>query len=273
MTAPLSVLQVTDTHLRAPGTPAPNGRTVLGVDTAHSLCAVLDRALAEGVPDALIASGDLAHDPQEASYRRLEALLSERYGGPVMYVAGNHDLMAPMARVLGSALSLRLGNWEMIGFDSHADDQVEASFDDDRRRDLASRIRASEADHVLLVCHHHPWSIDCPWLDAHCIQGGRELLASCAALAGATGVRVVRGLVFGHVHQEVQETLQGLPVLGTPSTCFQFQPRSRTFAIDRSADSGRPGYRWLTLHADGAIDSRVGRVSEYALNIDLSDRS
>jgi Icc protein len=56
--------------------------------------------------------------------------------------------------------------------------------------------------------------------------------------------------------------------MGTPSTCFQFAPHSATFAID---DAG-PGYRWLELHADGSLESRVGRASGFALNIDLKDR-
>ncbi len=58
MKPPLRVLHITDTHLRATA-----GATLLGVDTAASLAAVLHRAFSEHAPDAVLASGDLAHDP------------------------------------------------------------------------------------------------------------------------------------------------------------------------------------------------------------------
>ena len=262
MTAPLTVLQITDSHLKASAS-----STLLGVDTADSLRAVLAQALAEQAPDAVIASGDLAHDPEPATYRRFEQALRDVYAGPVMYLAGNHDLSGPLAATLGTLDTLRLGSWAVIGFDTHRDHRTEAELDDVRRGALMARIGGWDAEHVLLVCHHHPLPVGCPWLDKDCIPLGFELLESCAAESR------VRGLAFGHVHQEVRTEAAGLPVLGAPSTCFQFQPGSERFAIDRSPQSGRPGYRWLMLHPDGTLASRVRRVADYPLNIDVSDRS
>jgi Icc protein len=261
MTAPVTVLQISDAHLQASA-----AARLLGVDTADSLRAVLDQALLEHRPDAVVASGDLAHDPVPASYQRFRELLEAHFDGPVLYLPGNHDLTVPLQRVLGVAAGLRVGSWHIIGFDSHADGRTEACLDGTARRNLDARIHASDADHVLLVCHHPPLPVGCPWLDKDCIPAGLELLESCAAHPR------VRGLVFGHVHQEVQASVGGMTVLGTPSTCFQFQPHSRRFAIDRSEATGQPGYRWLRLQADGGLGSEVRRVGDYVLNIDLSDR-
>ena len=47
-----------------------------------------------------------------------------------------------------------------------------------------------------------------------------------------------------------------LRILASPSTCFQFAPGSERFTLD----DAEPGWRWLTLHADGAIETRVGRL-------------
>ncbi len=275
MTAPLEVLQITDTHLKAPGpASAASGRTLLGVDTADSLRAVLDQALRERTPDAVIASGDLAHDPEDATYRRFADLLGQRFQGPLLQLPGNHDLAEPMARVLGSRRSLALGQWMLIGFDTHADHQTEASFDEARRRELMASIEACDAEHVLLACHHHPRAVGCPWLDKDVIVAGHELVASWAELRNGSGAApVVRALVFGHVHQEVRGVVSGVQLWGTPSTCFQFRPRSQRFAIDDAEASGRPGYRWLSLHPDGTVQSQVGRLKDYPLNIDLSNRS
>ena len=66
----------------------------------------------------------------------------------------------------------------------------------------------------------------------------------------------VRAYVGGHIHQELDAGAGAVRVLATPSTCFQFAPRSERFAVDDAL----PGYRWLTLDENGGIDSCVGRV-------------
>jgi Icc protein len=70
----------------------------------------------------------------------------------------------------------------------------------------------------------------------------------------------VRGLVWGHVHQALDEQRGGLTLMSTPSTCFQFVPRRDDFAIDYVA----PGYRQIRLHPDGRIETRVRRVAPAA---------
>jgi 3',5'-cyclic-AMP phosphodiesterase len=260
--SPLRVLQITDTHLR-PDT----GATLLGIDTAESLCAVLDQALGEHTPELILATGDLAHDDATGvGYRRFLDLVRERYHGPILHTPGNHDFREPMLAAFDRQVVLRLGGWDVITFDTHEDGRVEASPETAEWRRLEGRLAASDAEHVLLACHHPPIDIGCAWLDRHRIPDGAALLELCRA-------HRVRGLVFGHVHQEVTERSGAVAVLGTPSTCFQFQPQSQAFAIDRSERTGRPGYRWLELHADGTLTSVVGRVEGHTLNIDLSDGS
>lgn len=263
MTAPLRLLQITDFHLKA----AADAR-LLGVDTAATLAAVLDQALAEATPDAVLATGDLAHDPEPAAYQRVARIVGERFHGPVLYLAGNHDLSAPLAATLGSDDSLTLGEWTVLAFDSHVDHRTGAGLDDHARRRLEQRIGAAGSRHVLLACHHPPLPVGCPWLDKDCIPGGRELLESCAASAGSGRVR---GLVCGHVHQPLEAAHGRIAVLGTPSTCFQFQPGSRRFTIDRDPVSGQPGYRWLELDDDGSLRTGIRRLEGAPLNIDLSE--
>ncbi len=260
MTAPARVLQISDTHLLAEP-----GATLLGVDTADTLAAVLDQALAEATPALVIASGDLSHE-QPAGYPRFLALLRQRYHGPLLALPGNHDLGAVMAE-LAAPDSVRLGSWEILAFDSHGDGQAESAFDAAGLERLMARVRASPASHLILVGHHPPLPVGCPWLDKDCIQNGAELLESCAADGR------VRALLCGHVHQEWHHVHERIAVLAVPSTCFQFAPRTPRFSIDQTADSGVPGYRWLTLNTDGSLQTEVGRLAGHPLNIDLSDRS
>jgi 3',5'-cyclic-AMP phosphodiesterase len=257
------VLQVTDTHLLANA-----GATLLGVDTEASLRAVLRQALDEHAPDAIVATGDLVHDDASgASYQRFERLVADHFGGPVLHLPGNHDFIDPLIIHLRPAPWLSLGTWDIIPFDTHADGRVEGRVEGAERDALASRIAASRAEYILLACHHPLLPIGCPWLDRHHVPNGREVLEACSA------DRRVRGLVFGHVHQEVAARFESIALLGTPSTCFQFEPESGSFAIDCAAVTGRPGYRWLELGADGTLHSDVRRLDGYPLNIDLSDGS
>ncbi len=265
------LLHITDCHLRADPE-----RRLLGIDTAATLTAVLAQALSEHSPDALIVSGDLAHDPEPASYARLTALLDDFYRGPRLHLAGNHDVAAAMGALWCEAPQLRLGDWQVLGFDSHADDAPQALFDAGRREALLARVQASDAAHILLTCHHPVLPIGCPWLDRDRVTDGETLLESLAASGR------VRGLVFGHVHQAVATAYSGtggtggtgdVALLATPSTCFQFAPASSHFAIDHSLPGGQPGYRWLVLEDDGILRTRVGRVMDYPMQFDMSDRS
>src|SRR5690606_22318629 len=102
-------------------------------------------------------------------------IVEHAYAGPVLYLAGNHDLGEPLAQVLGAASSLTLDDWEVITFDSHVDNRTEAGFDDVEQRELLRRIDASTARHLLLFCHHHPLPVGCPWLDKDRVPRGAAL--------------------------------------------------------------------------------------------------
>jgi Icc protein len=49
-------------------------------------------------------------------------------------------------------------------------------------------------------------------------------------------------------------------LMGTPSTCMQFEQNADEFEVD-----GRPpAYRWLELGADGGIETGIEWVDEHA---------
>ena len=252
-----TVLQITDVHLRA----GPD-RMLLGVDTAHSLRAVLSQALAEGAPDALLVTGDVSHDPEPAAYERFASIVAEHFQGPMLCLPGNHDLGAPMRGLLSEPCVLHLGDWDVIGLDSHVDDMTEAGVSEEDLARLHACLRDAGPRHVLIATHHPPVNVGCPWLDKDRIQNGPELLESLSEHTS------VKGMVFGHAHQVVESVHKDIVLLGTPSTCFQFAPNTQRFAIDDTM----PGYRWLHLSAAGDVRSEVRRVADYPLKIDLSDR-
>ena len=84
---------------------------------------------------------------------------------------------------------------------------------------------------------------------------------------GQEGMRVrvraviprLRAVVCGHVHQDTTTSVGGVPLITTPSTCFQFKPRSEKPAFDAEA----PGFRIFELDGD-AFETCVVRVGEPA---------
>ena len=248
------VLQITDVHLRAVA-----GETLLGVDTWHSVAAVLDQALAEHRPDALLVTGDVAHDPDPAVYARFYGWLKARYPGPTLVTPGNHDIAGNMGALLENA-HLELSGWQVLTLDSHVDDEPQALVSDADLAGLEAACNRSANAHLLVATHHPPVAIGCPWLDRDRIQNGHELLEWMAEHGR------IKALVFGHAHQELDLAHRQLSLLGTPSTCIQFEPGSNQFSVDEQ----KPGYRWLLLGEDGSVRSEVRRVADYPLEIDRS---
>ena len=244
----LSILQITDVHLVG----AADGE-LCHVNTQHTLERVLESALETGTPDAIVATGDIAHDAEAGVYRRFLETVRARFAGPLLCTPGNHDLWAPMQLAGLPMDDLDLGGWMICALDSHLDDHEEAEVADVEVQQL--KVRMGDARNVLIVTHHHIEPVGCPWLDWARIQ-------SPTLLEFAAENEAVRGVAFGHVHQEVDACLADRPLFGTPSTCFQFQPRSERFAMTREA----PGWRWLTLEPSGRIRSQVQRVAGLTLN-------
>ena len=257
-TPPIHVLQITDLHLRASA-----GARLIGVDTDASLRAVLQAAMSTQQPDALLVTGDVAHDPDPAAYQRCLDIIAEFYLGPKLLLPGNHDVAAAMAPSVYSLQRLDIGDWTLLAMDSHVDDQPQAVVAPAHWRALQQQLLSLAERPVLLATHHPPVLIGCPWLDKDRIKNGAELLDWAAANAN------VKALAFGHAHQEVSalhESAAGdIALLGAPSTCFQFAPGSTRFSVTEQP----PGYRAWQLYADGNFASQVHRVTQFTINIEL----
>ena len=66
----------------------------------------------------------------------------------------------------------------------------------------------------------------------------------------------VRGVTFGHVHQPIEENLEGITCLSAPSAAMQFKP----FAAELDFEDLPPGYLFLELHPDGCSKSLIDRL-------------
>lgn len=242
----LKLIQLTDQHLF--GDPA---RTLRGVPTLPALRATLTAARSElETCDAILATGDLVQD-DAAGYAHFRTEMG-RIGRPVLCLPGNHDDVPAMREALAQPPfqcggTWDAGNWRVILLDSTIPRETAGHMGDGEMAFLEKALAAARDRHALVCLHHHPVPMHSRWLDGVGLANGEEFLALLRRFEN------VRAVVFGHVHQAYEGTHQGLRLLGTPSTCSQFLPRSDDFALDARP----PAWRTLTLHADGRLDTRL----------------
>ncbi|WP_170308332.1 3',5'-cyclic-AMP phosphodiesterase [Parashewanella tropica] len=250
----IQVVQITDTHLFA----SDDGQ-LLGVNTAQSFEAVVDLVIDnQHDADLVMMTGDISQDNTIESYHRF-AKQSQRLALPCHFVPGNHDENQMMHQELkGEHLRpekhLIFDNWHIVMLNSTIVGKPAGRLEESQFKVIEQAVRAHPDKHLLLVMHHHPIPVGCRWLDQHWMQNGGDFLERVSQYPQ------VKGIVWGHVHQEVNEVYKGphgdIPLLATPSTCIQFTPKSNHFALDGL----QPGYRLLQLQGDGSICSTIYRL-------------
>jgi Icc protein len=100
----------------------------------------------------------------------------------------------------------------------------------------------------------------CRWLDTQVVKNAEAFWRIIDDFSH------VRGIAWGHVHQESDQERKGVRLMSAPSTCVQFKPLSSDFAVDELP----PGYRWLDLYPDGRIETAVSRVQGVKFAVDMS---
>lgn len=242
----MQLVQFTDPHLFGDET-----RELRGVPTLPALRATLAAARADiAASDAILATGDLVQD-DPAGYAHFRAELGG-LGRPVLCIPGNHDDVPAMRAALATEPFQHggvhdAGGWRIVLLDSTIAGQTGGRLGDAALAQLAQHLNEAPDRHVLVCLHHHPAPLQSRWLDKVGLENGVEFLALLRDFPN------VRGVVFGHVHQACDFLADGVRLIATPSTCSQFKPQVDEFALDAKP----PGWRTLSLHADGRIGTQL----------------
>jgi Icc protein len=256
------ILHISDFHfLEEPG------QTLLGVETELSFAAVLERAKQKPWrPDLALLTGDLVQDPCISSYERLKQRLAV-LDIPCYCLPGNHDDPRLMEKLLSTETihvqsQVFLDRWQIICLDSTIRGKPGGRLSDKQLRLLETALTGSPDRYALIAVHHHPISSGSLWMDTMVLENADEFFTIVQKYPPA------RAVVFGHVHQAMDEMRGSLRLLGTPSTCFQFKPRSPDFAVDRLP----PGYRWIELYSDGTFNTGVERIAEIPAGLEFTTK-
>jgi Icc protein len=256
----LKILHLTDCHLYADPS-----QCLLGLNTLETLDLVISHAQQRmGRPDLVLATGDLVHDASDAGYKRLRARLSQ-IGAPAYCLPGNHDIPDKMARLLNQdnvhyVPHVQINDWSLIFLDSTVPGETGGTLSERELALLEEKISSHREMNTLICLHHQPISIGSQWIDQIGLSNSEPLLQRLQ------GQDQIKGMIWGHIHQEFESRHENIRLMGTPSTCVQFIPEQDEFGIDVRP----PGYRWLNLLPNGEIHSQVELLAEMPTGLDLA---
>jgi len=254
----LRIAQITDTHLYAD-----TERRLLGLNTLDCLRQVIGLVQATAWPiDMVLATGDLVHDASPAGYE----LASREFANlhvPVYALPGNHDIPAVMLDSLSSNGMTMPGvvdtaHWRLVMLDSVIPNAEGGHLSDHELAHLEQAL-SQQDKHTLVCLHHQPLPVGSRWIDTMALDNGDAFFDILARHPQ------VRGVLWGHIHQEYDQTRNGLRLLASPSTCVQFSHAADDFRVDEKP----PGCRLLALLPDGSIHTEVLRLERYPNGIDL----
>lgn len=250
----LKVLQLTDLHLFAEPTGLFNR-----INTRDSFIRVVAHIQRHyGNPDAVVITGDLAHDGEPATYRFIAAAL-KTLEAPVYFVLGNHDHPAnaqhsyPMDPVTTDRHCV-LGNWQMILLDSNHR-PVSGSYEGEVSAAELRRIGELTEQYpdkwTLIAMHHNLPDHDDRGVALE-VRNHRQVMQH---LERQPNIKLV---LSGHVHQEFAVVQNGICYLSTPSTGYQSKSKSGQITGEAA------GYRWLKLYRNGRFETDVRRITVWA---------
>lgn len=242
----INLIQITDTHLLAC-----KKDKFKEINPFQSLKDTLKHIeLSDWQPDLILATGDLSQDGSINSYEHFFGLL-QNSAVPVLCIPGNHDKKDKLIKSLSSKSlyceQLIKRNWSIIGIDSCCKEETRGYISKHELKRLESILNDSNSEHIIICLHHQPVSIESEWLDKIGLQNNTEFLNLVKTSSK------VRGVFFGHIHQDYVSDLNGIKIIGTPSTCKQFKPKENDFVLDNLP----PAYRRIRLFDEGAIQSKI----------------
>ncbi len=255
----IKLIQITDSHLGLN-----EGDTLLSMNPDDSLQDVLN-LINQQQPsiDLLLATGDIVNDHGVDVYKRFLDVISANLPVPSMaWLPGNHDNMTMMESLIKESANQLIirDDWVIILLDSHVIGEIHGNFSQQTLDFLQASLEAHKDKHILITFHHQPVPIGSRWMDRYIVQNAHSFWQVIKDFQN------IKGILWGHVHQEFDELYSGIRLLSTPSTCIQFTPNNDDFAVEDTM----PGYRWLELYKDGTLKTGVERVDYKDYGIDFS---
>ena len=235
-----SFIQISDSHID-------DDKLVMGVDSQANLGAIVS-TISNHYYEALLISGDLAHNGTLESYQKLRKILNP-IETKIYVLPGNHDDLLNLSQVFNQSFlcNFIIGCWEVITIDSVQVDKKSGRLNDEQLHSLSQQISSSSAKYIALCLHHPPVSMQSDWDDEMSLENPEDLFAVIDQFDN------IKAVMWGHAHQCSESNRNGVKLFSCPSTAVQYD--------------GQPGigYNHYTLNDNGEIYCKTQWL-EYCLD-------
>lgn len=247
----LTFIHLSDTHI----SPDPEYGTHHAPWSTQEGARALVRAVNElpFQPDFILHSGDVVYDPVAEAYHTARDILKE-LKSPIYYLAGNHDQPQALQQILLGQenptspfhYNLEINGVQLVCLDTNGPaEPPRGNVIPEQLQWLDEICTAPDNRPLIVAMHHNPLPIYSPWLDDYMrlINGEdvhRVLMKARHRL---------RGVFFGHVHQNISYYREGILYTSALSSWNQFlaYPGLDNTVPDSEA---QPGFNVVTLTHD-----------------------
>ena len=193
-----SFIQISDSHID-------DDNLVMGVDSQANLESIINMISQKNNYDALLISGDLAHNGTLESYQKLQKII-DPIKTKIYVLPGNHDDLSNLYTIFKQSFlcNFFIGCWEVITIDSVQVGKVSGRLNDKQLNYLSLQIRSSSAKYIALCLHHPPVSMQSTWDDEMSLENPEDLFAVIDQFDN------IKAIMWGHAHQCSESNRNGV---------------------------------------------------------------
>ncbi len=244
----LKFIQITDTHLLDDI----NG-VFRGINTKNSLQSVLSECI-ETYPeiDFILITGDISQTGNVASYSIFRSIIQD-IRVPIYCVPGNHDSPQLLQEIVShspthSINTIDFGETTLVLINTCVDNKHHGLIGEQNLTQLKKILNSKNKQSFIIAIHHPPIKVNSKWLDKLSLFNQDEFIN---LLKHYEAYIVV---LFGHIHQEINQKLSNIHLLSTPSTCHQFKTNSD---VMQCLLEPPPAYRFVELKNSGVSTTKI----------------
>lgn len=204
-----SFIQISDCHID-------DEKNVWGTDSQKNLSTIV-KSISNRNYNALIISGDLAHNGTASSYSTLKDII-QPISGNLFILPGNHDNKLNLSSAFSEHYlpKLTIADWEIISIDSVQENKTSGFLNKAKLELLTKKILSSTKKFIVLCLHHPPISMESDWDDKKSLENSDDFFHTIDKFSK------IKAVIWGHAHQSSEFNRNNVKLFSCPSTTLQF---------------------------------------------------
>ena len=204
-----SFIQISDCHID-------DEKNVWGTDSQKNLSTIV-KSISNRNYNALIISGDLAHNGTASSYSTLKDII-QPISDNLFILPGNHDNKLNLSSAFSEHYlpKLTISDWEIISIDSVQENKTSGFLNKAKLELLTKKILSSTKKFIVLCLHHPPISMESDWDDKKSLENSDDLFHTIDKFSK------IKAVIWGHAHQSSEFNRNNVKLFSCPSTTLQF---------------------------------------------------